>query len=183
MLAIREVPTATMPPPGARLASDSPQQLARLFEDHHSMVFRTAYRVTGSASDAEDVLQTVFLRMMKRVDAPEIDKPESYLRRAAVNAALDVVRARRDSNSLAVEDMPSSAACTELRELRDELRHALAALPPKLAEVFALRFFEGHSNQEIGKMLSMSPIFVAVSVHRARRQLQKWIEANRPQKG
>ncbi len=183
MLAIREVPTAIMSSPGARLVPDSPQNLARLFEDHHSMVFRTAYRVTGSASDAEDVLQTVFLRMVKRTDAPDIEKPESYLRRAAVNASLDVVRARRDNDSLSVEDMPSSAACTELRELRDELRRALATLPPKLAEVFALRFFEGHSNQEIGKMLAMSPIFVAVTVHRARRQLQNWIKANRTQKG
>ncbi|MEO8029032.1 MAG: sigma-70 family RNA polymerase sigma factor [Bryobacteraceae bacterium] len=173
-----------MPPPAARLASDAPPHLGRLFEDHHGMVFRTAYRVTGSASDAEDVLQTVFLRLMKRTsESAAIDKPESYLRRAAVNAALDVVRARRDSDAVSVEDMPSSAACTELRELRDELRRALATLPPKLAEVFALRFFEGHSNQEIGKMLGMSQVFVAVTVHRARRQLQKWIEANRTEKG
>jgi len=172
-----------MPPPGTRLAPESPQPLASLFENHHAMVFRTAYRVTGSASDAEDVLQTVFLRLAKRDAFSDIDKPESYLRRAAVNAALDVVRARRESDSLLIEDMPSSAACTELRELRDELRRALATLPPKLGEVFALRFFEGHSNQEIGKMLGISQVFVAVSVHRARRQLQKWIEANRTQKG
>ncbi len=147
------------------------------------MVFRTAYRVTGSASDAEDVLQTVFLRMVKRSDAPDIQKPESYLRRAAVNAALDIVRARRDSDAMSVEDLPTSASCTELRELRDELRRALAILSPKLAEIFALRFFEGHSNQEIGTMLGMSQVFVAVSVHRARRQMQKWMEANRTARG
>ena len=42
------------------------QQFAQLYEAHHGMVFRTAYRVTGNASDAEDVMQTVFLRLMKR---------------------------------------------------------------------------------------------------------------------
>src|SRR5882724_7222691 len=144
-------------------AAATPHDLESAYQAHHSMVYRTAYRVTGSASDAEDVLQTVFLRLMKRAsDDLGIDKPESYLRRAAVNAALDVVRARRDSDTFSSEDLPSSAACTELRELRDELRRAIATLNPKLAEIFALRFFEGHTNQEIGKMLGMSPIFVAV---------------------
>jgi DNA-directed RNA polymerase specialized sigma24 family protein len=40
--------------------------LERIFREHHGLVFRAAYRVTGNADDAEDVLQTVFLRMMKR---------------------------------------------------------------------------------------------------------------------
>ena len=160
------------------------RELEDLFQEHYELVYRTAYSIVNNTADAEDVLQTVFLRLVRRELSPDFrTNVKGYFYRAAVNASLDVVRARRDSNSLGVEDMPSSAACTELRELRDELRHALATLPPKLAEVFALRFFEGHSNQEIGKMLSMSPIFVAVTVHRARRQLQKWIEANRTQKG
>jgi DNA-directed RNA polymerase specialized sigma24 family protein len=38
-------------------------ELARVFEDHHAFVFRAAYRVTGNAADAEDVLQTIFLRL------------------------------------------------------------------------------------------------------------------------
>jgi RNA polymerase sigma-70 factor, ECF subfamily len=67
--------------------------------------------------------------------------------------------------------------CTELRELRHALRGALAKLAPRTAEIFALRFFEGHSNPEIAKMLNMSQIMVAVTVHRARKQLQKELGA------
>ena len=49
----------------------------------------------------------------------EIGNPESYLRRSAVNAALDVVRARHESDTLEPERLPASGSCTELRELRD----------------------------------------------------------------
>src|SRR5258707_8846164 len=43
-----------------------PEELEVFFREHHDQVFRTAYRVTGSPSDAEDVLQTVFLRLVRR---------------------------------------------------------------------------------------------------------------------
>ncbi len=73
-----------------------PNALAEMYRDHHAMVFRTAYRITGNAADAEDVLQTVFLRMARRDEwADAIERPENYLRRSAVHAALDLVRARR----------------------------------------------------------------------------------------
>jgi len=39
---------------------------SELFRVHHGLVFRTAYRITGNAGDAEDVLQTVFLRLLRR---------------------------------------------------------------------------------------------------------------------
>jgi RNA polymerase sigma-70 factor, ECF subfamily len=158
--------------------STVPRELEELFASHKSMVFRTAYRVTGNASDAEDVLQTVFMRLLRRDESSaEMKNPESYLRRAAVNAALDIVRSRQAARSIPLEDMPSSAVCTELRELRHALRGALAKLAPRTAEIFALRFFEGHSNPEIAKMLNMSQIMVAVTVHRARKQLQKELGA------
>ena len=64
--------------------------LDQMYEAHHGMVFRTAYRITGNAADAEDVLQTVFLRIVR--GNPEVENPESYLRRSAVNAALDWLR-------------------------------------------------------------------------------------------
>ena len=64
-----------------------PNELERDFRAHHGLVFATAYRITGNAGDAEDVLQTVFLRLLRRDrNADPLEKPESYLRRAAINA-------------------------------------------------------------------------------------------------
>ena len=159
--AVGEAPVSTVPKP-----------LDYLYEAHHAMVFRTAHRITGNAADAEDVLQTVFLRLLKRDTTGDIENPESYLRRAAVNAAVDIVRARQTDNTLELERLPASGSCTDLRDLRDTLRRALAKLPPRTAEMFALRFFEGYTNPEIAKLMGLSQIVVAVTVHRTRKKLQ-----------
>ncbi len=95
------------------------------------------------------------------------------MRRAAVNASLDLIRSRREDRDLELVDGPSDARDPDAGELRLTLRRALGRLDPRSAEVFALRFFEGLSNQEIGRLLGMSRILVAVIVHRARQQLQR----------
>jgi RNA polymerase sigma-70 factor (ECF subfamily) len=153
-------------------------EVERLFRAHHGLVFRTAYRITGNATDAEDVLQTVFLRLIGRDgSARPLENCESYLRRAAINAALDVLRARRTAETLPMEDSQADPSQPDRRELRDCLRRSLASLSPEAAQVFALRFFEGHSNPEIARMLGVSQVRVAVTVHRARRQLQKAVRS------
>ncbi len=153
-------------------------ELEGLFQAHHRLVFGAAFRITGNAADAEDVLQTVFLRLAGRDRAaPRLENCESYLRRAAINAALDVLRARRAQDSVPLEDSQPDPSQPERSDLRDFLRRSLAKLSPEVAEVFALRFFEGHGNREIARLLGMSQVRVAVTVHRARRRLQKEISS------
>jgi RNA polymerase sigma-70 factor, ECF subfamily len=153
-------------------------EVERLFRAHHGLVFRTAYRITGNATDAEDVLQTVFLRLMGRAGlAPALENCECYLRRAAINGALDVLRARRNVETVCWEDSQPGSSQPDRRELRDCLRRSLANLSPEAAQIFALRFFEGHSNPEIARMLGISRVRVAVAVHRTRRRLQKEIRS------
>ena len=148
-----------------------PTELELAFRAHHGMVFRTAYRITGNAADAEDALQAVFLRMLRQrpgTVAPE--NPESYLRRAAINAALDVIRSRQTDRTVELNvDLPHD----ESPELRQALKRALAQLEPRSAEVFTLRFFEGFTNPQIATMLGISRVLVAVIVHRTRQQLRK----------
>jgi RNA polymerase sigma-70 factor (ECF subfamily) len=156
-----------------------PNALDGMYREHHIMVFRTAYRITGNAADAEDVLQTVFLRMVRRNDrsdaaADAIERPENYLRRAAVHAALDLVRARRSSADVDLERLPATGGSRpDDGDLRELLRQALSELPERAAEIFTLRFFEGLTNPEIAEALGVSSITVAVTLHRTRRELQK----------
>jgi RNA polymerase sigma-70 factor, ECF subfamily len=159
-----------------------PDELERAFRAHHGLVFRTAYRITGNAADAEDVLQTVFLRLARRgtgADAVEdvVENQESYLRRAAINAALDVMRWRQANPTVELPDLPDEMAQSEagdrMPELRQALGRALAQLKPRPAEIFALRFLEGFSNPQIAQMLGISQVLVAVIVHRTRQQLRK----------
>ena len=94
------------------------------------------------------------------------------MRRSAVNASLDLIRARREDHAVESDDIPSGARAPDGGELRAALRRALGRLNPKSAEIFSLRFLEGFSNQEIARLLGISRVLVAVMVHRARRQLQ-----------
>ena len=161
-------------------------ELERLFRDHHEQVFRAAYRITGSVTDAEDVLQTIFLRLASNAETPDLaPNPGGYLHRAAVNAALDIVRGRGRARLVsfdAVESAqelktPNSSPEEEHadRELRELLRHAVAKLGERPATVFALRYFEGYDNHRIAELLGTSPTVVAVTLHRARTRLRREI--------
>jgi RNA polymerase sigma-70 factor, ECF subfamily len=152
-----------------------PNALDAMYREHHTMVLRTAYRITGNVADAEDVLQTVFLRMARRDDSAEaVERPENYLRRAAVHAALDLVRARRSGAELDLDRLPSTGGSRpDQDDLRELFRRALSELPARSAEIFTLRFFEGLTNPEIARALGISSITVAVTLHRTRRILQK----------
>jgi RNA polymerase sigma-70 factor (ECF subfamily) len=151
--------------------------LERIFLEHQGRVYRAAFRVTGSASDAEDVLQTVFLRLARVGALPtDVTYLGSYLYRAGVNAALDLLRARRESASLEDVPEPASSAETEGAErvlVRAALRRAIAKLHPRWAEIFVLRHFEGYGNEEIARMLGVSRAVVGMTLFRTRHRLQK----------
>lgn len=162
-------------------------QIEEVFRQHHALVFRAARRVTGDASDAEDVLQTVFLRLVRRApDSAAIDDVESYLYRAAVNCALDLARSRQKVRSISLDEVtPQLTADTRLApdraqaggEIRTWLRNAIARLSPAAAEMFVLRFFEGRQNAEIARAMGATPATVPVTLHRARERLQREFQA------
>jgi RNA polymerase sigma-70 factor, ECF subfamily len=163
--------------PGPRSSTDD---VGRIYREHHERVFRAAYRVTGNATDAEDVLQTVFLRLL-RLDRGTLvaEGLPSYLHRAAVNAALDVARRRATLRAAPLEDAepirdraPEPDRGAESRETREVLRRALLTLSPRAAEMFCLRYLEGYTNREIARMLDASWSTVAVTLHRARARLR-----------
>jgi RNA polymerase sigma-70 factor (ECF subfamily) len=155
--------------------------VAALFTLHHERVFRVARRITGNASDAEDVVQNVFLRVMRREDPPlREEDAANYLHRSATNAALDLLRRRKTARAESVDDAdrfrdrePGPDAIQEGAEIRDKLRAALLSLNPRAAEIFTLRYFDGYGNREIARMLNTSWSTVAVTLHRTRAKLQK----------
>lgn len=160
------------------------EELAILFRDYHKTIFRIAYRMTGSRSDAEDVLQTVFLRLApsRRDFSPNWG---GYLHRAAVNASLDLLRSRARANSVSLDvidfdqSRQLSAASPEddfaNAELREIVRQAIAKLDGRAATAFALRYFEGFDNNRIAQILGTSGMVVGVTLHRARTRLRKEI--------
>ena len=136
--------------------------IGELYERHFEAVFRAALRVTGNAVDAEDVLQTVFLRIMARGaqgarsgDVEDVALPAAYFRRAAVNAAVDVLRRRELHAESVYDDAAPHAAVQPPLLLRERLRRAIAALESEDASLFLLRHVEGLSNEELAGMFQM----------------------------
>ncbi len=182
MLAALTSPQLTGPPPRA-VPGPGAEALASLFQEHHERVYRAAHRITGNASDAEDVLQTVFIRLLRRQDDVDLgDGAASYLHRAAVNASLDLIRARKRARAVdlaEVSETPAEGAdsAPESRRYRRELsrllRAALTKVSPRAAEIFSLRYFEGFGNREIAELLGTSQTAVAVILHRTRHRLGK----------
>jgi len=175
---------------GTELVADTGSKsndLEALFQRHHDRVFRAAYRVTGSAADAEDVLQTVFLRLARGSEPVAPENPDGYFARAAINASLDLLRSRKRSKAVAIDDVDYRSVPMELvtrstpesnqedRELRNLLRDAVSKLGDTAGQMFALRYFEGYDNGEIGRMMNTSAIVVGVTLHRARARLRKEI--------
>ena len=146
---------------------------AGLYERHYEAVFRTALRVTGRPADAEDVLQTVFVRLLSGSEHDEAARrPAAYFRRAAVNAAVDLLRRRAVHAETAYDDQAPHAAVEPAWLLKEQLRRAIATLEHEDAALFLLRYVEGLSNQELADEFQLEKNNVAVRLHRIRLRLQ-----------
>jgi RNA polymerase sigma factor (sigma-70 family) len=150
---------------------------AELYERHYEAVFRAALRVTGNPADAEDVLQTVFLRVLARgEDVEDVALPAAYFRRAAANAAVDVLRRREFRAESIYDDLAPHAAVQPSLLLKERLRRAVAALDGEEASLFLLRHVEGLSIEELAGMFHLEKNNVAVRLHRIRHRLQAEME-------
>ena len=151
-------------------------ELEELFREHHRLIYRTAFSVTGSRADAEDVLQIIFLRLMRRGLPPDLEKnPKGYLYRAAINVSLDTVQMRQrqmqaDGERVlaVVEPVTHERPEERKRQLREAIRH----LKPRAVEILILRHVHGYSDAEIAQMLGTSRGTIAVTLFRARAKLR-----------
>src|SRR5205807_6742720 len=127
---------------------------------HGRLVWRTAYRLLGNHADAGDCFQETFLSALSASRRQKVENWGGFLRRLATARALDRIRHRlRQSGrngQLANEatvpsPMPGPLGQAEFRELNEQVRLALADLPPRQAEVVCLHYLEECSYQEIGQ--------------------------------
>jgi RNA polymerase sigma-70 factor (ECF subfamily) len=162
-------------------STESRERLSQLFAEHHRRVLIAACRITGSMADAEDVAQAVFLRLAGGRGLP-IANAGSYLYRAAINGALDLLRRQKAAPAEPLEKAANEAvagrgsspeADASRRELGAWLRIAIGELAPRAAEMFTLRYLEKLGNREIAVSMGTSQAVVAVTLHQARSRLKK----------
>lgn len=142
----------------------------RLVDDYSDLILRLSYTYLRSTQDAEDICQTVFLKLLTR--EKEFSSPEherAWVVRTAINACKDELRAfRRKAESL---DSVGETAAPALPD--SDTLDAVMALPSKYREAIYLFYYEGYSVKEIAKLLRRSEAAVAAHLSRGRKQLHE----------
>lgn len=158
-------------------------ELVRRYQD---ILYRHAERMTGRGDDAEDIVQSAFIKAyakLRRCRDPE--KVGAWLFRIGANACKDFLKSRR-RRDLSLDDIPqmSGEEGDPERSLNrtlvvGEIERALRRLPLEQREAFLLKHVEGRSYTEMADMLGASVPALKMRVHRAREELQVLLEAYR----
>lgn len=163
---------------GKVMTDDAPPDVAQLARLHGRLVFQAAYRVLGHTSQAEDLQQDVFLRVLEK-PATEVVNWPAYLTTLTVRMAID--RLRRSQRWFRLlpawrASAPEAFDSTEQHAVQDQrarlLRQALGRLKAREAECFTLRHVQGMNIATIARETGMSSNHVSVSLHRAMRALE-----------
>jgi RNA polymerase sigma-70 factor (ECF subfamily) len=153
-------------------------------------VLSIARRVTGHASDADDVAQESFLRIYGSLGRVDPSRPlEPWIVRITLNVARTFVERRRARGALVapgvaggpVETPPVAEARAAAGDLRHALHEALQTLPERERLVFELRELEGMETAAVAESLDVSPITVRRQVMGARTKLTAWFRKHRPE--
>ena len=156
-----------------------------LYRRHSGRLYNVACRMTGSAADAEDLLQDVFLQVYRRIDSYRGEAAlGTWLYRLAVNACLDHLRSHEGRQQKAtdfIEDIEglepvASPSWRPDRALdRLDLESAISRLPPRYRAAFVLHDVEGHTHDEVADMLGIEEGTSKSLLHKARRSLRAFL--------
>ena len=170
----------------ARARSGDEEAFRLLVERHSRSIFRLAYRMTGRAEDAEDIVQETFVRAYRQIRRFEARSHfGTWLYRIAFNCAVDYTRTRhhRDKpDSLeAMDQAPASGGPTAhdllyASEIDGRVRQALEALSAQERAAFVMRHFEGCTIDEICHALDLRTNAAKHAVFRAVRKMRAALE-------
>ena len=157
---------------------------------YETKVFNLSLRLTRNVSDAEEVLQDVFVTVYRKIDSFQGKaKFSSWLYRITANASFMKLRKKKQDKSISMGDTMSQienqSVCesktfhskSDARAINNEMRSALETainrLPEEYRAVFVLRDIDGVSNKEVGDILGLSIPAVKSRLHRSRLMLRK----------
>ena len=173
----------------ARARHGDAEAFRSLVERHSRRVFQLAFRMTGNAQDAEDVVQESFLRAYRQLGRFEARANfGTWLYRIVANCAVDLMRTkwhRQDQRhretgdgwmDTTATDTPGPERLAESAEIQRRVAAALEGLSPLERAAFTLRHYEGRSIDEIGSTLNLGTSAAKHSVFRAVKKLRAALE-------
>lgn len=137
-----------------------------LFRRYRDDVYRLAVSYTRSKQEAEDVCQTVFMKLLESKVTP--GKERAWLMQVTVNQCRSLLRSSWWKHTVPLDET-IPAPDTE----SSGIRQAVMALKPKYRVVVYLHYYEQYTTAEIAKMLHITPSAVTTRLDRARQQLRQ----------
>lgn len=141
-------------------------EVLELFQRYRNDVYRLALSYTRSVQEAEDICQTVFLKLLEH---PHITpgKEKAWLMQVCANQCRNLLRSHWWSRTDPMDEkLPAPEQAGDIGE-------ALTALDPKYRVVIYLFYYEQYSTREIAGMLKISTSSVTTRLHRARQMLKE----------
>ena len=162
------------------------QAFEELYRRHAGRLYNLVYRMVGSAPEADDLLQEVFLHAHRKLSSFRGDSSlGTWLYRLGMNHCLDYLRGRqakmgRATDSLDAEGMVEPTAPCPVVPVaisRMDLERAIARLPEGCRAAFLLHDVEGFDHREVGRILGVSEGTSKSQVHKARMKLRAMLSA------
>jgi RNA polymerase sigma-70 factor (ECF subfamily) len=151
-------------------------QIDELVRKHENRIYRTAIAIMGNKSDAEDVMQDVFLKILEKSPVFESDEHETaWLVRVTVNRCKTILRSNWFKKSQSLHDTcPSLTQYTH--DTPNSLIDTVNTLPKKYRIVIYLYYYEGYSTKEIAEITKQKEPTVRSQLARARKMLKTYLE-------
>jgi RNA polymerase sigma-70 factor (ECF subfamily) len=153
-----------------------------LYQRHATRLYNLAYRMAGGPTEAEDLLQDIFLLAYRKLGSFRGDSSlGTWLYRLAMNHCLDVLRSRQarmgqQTDSLDEEGAVQVAAAPATGAVnRMDLERAIETLPPACRAAFLLHDVEGFGHEEVGSILGISEGTSKSQVHKARLRIRQYL--------
>jgi RNA polymerase sigma-70 factor (ECF subfamily) len=165
-----------------RIRSGDGSAFEELYRQHSPRLYNLAYRMAGSANDADDLLQDIFLLAYRKLGSFRGDSSlGTWLYRLAMNHCLDVLRSRQarmgqQTDSLDEDGAAVPTAAPTLGAVsRIDLERAIAQLPHACRAAFLLHDVEGFGHHEVGAILGISEGTSKSQVHKARLRIRAYL--------
>jgi RNA polymerase sigma-70 factor (ECF subfamily) len=150
---------------------------------YQTNVFNVCYRILHERREAEDLAQEAFMRAYDRFDSFDIGREFGpWIRRVAANLCLNHLESQRNTAELDDErdadETQRPESVLEDHERSDQIRRALASLPPRYRVVIELRHYQEMSYDEIASELNIPLSDVKSHLFRARKLLAEKLHAS-----
>lgn len=174
----------------ARIRAGDRDAYRLLVERHSRSVYRLGYRMTGNATEAEDVVQETFLRAYRQLHRfDDTAQFSTWLYRIASNYCVDLLRARKRvvtlSPAAAGEEAPVPEVrasgpmpdrLAESRQTRERIEEAMGELTAQERLAFVMRHCDGNSIEEIAGVLGVNGNAAKHSIFRAVQKLRRTLQ-------